>query len=337
MRVAFIVHEFPKLSETFVLNQAIGLLKRGHDVDIFAHQINDVDQAHPDVDEYGLLARTYELPIMPYSLIARVWLALWLFGRNFHRNPAMFLRSLNVFEYGIRVLGLRQIYASVALADKRPYDIVHSQFGTQSFNAVSFARVLHPKPKTINTFRGYDISAFPKKSRKNVYSRIFNEIDLFLANSDFFCRRAIEIGCDPSRIKVLRSGLDCSKFKSVSRSPAADGKIRLVTTGRLVEKKGIEYAIHAVAKLLSDHANLTYSIIGDGPLKPDLQRLIDELNLSQSVHLLGWKDTQEIAEILTQSDLFIAPSVTAEDGDQDAPVNTLKEAMALGMPVISTC
>ncbi|NJL48788.1 MAG: colanic acid biosynthesis glycosyltransferase WcaL [Leptolyngbyaceae cyanobacterium SM2_5_2] len=336
MRIAFIVHEFPKLSETFVLNQAIGLIERGHDVDIYTHEINGTEQAHPDVNKYGLLDHTYELPIMPYSLFLRVILALWLLVRNFHRNPAMFLRSLNIGKYGIQVLGLRQIFASVALADKAPYDIIHSQFGTQSFNAVSFARVLQPTPKTITTFRGYDISAFLKKKGDHVYNRIFKQIDFFLTNSDFFCKRVIKIGCNPSKIRVNRSGLDCSQYTFSPRFSHPDQVVKLVTTGRLVEKKGIIYSIQAVAKVLPNHPNLRYLIIGDGPLKEDFQHLINRLGVSHAVHLMGWKNVREIVDILADSDLFIAPSVTAQDGDQDAPINVLKEAMALGMPVIST-
>jgi colanic acid/amylovoran biosynthesis glycosyltransferase len=103
-----------------------------------------------------------------------------------------------------------------------------------------------------------------------------------------------------------------------------------------VEKKGIEYAIRAVAKLTDVNQNIEYNIIGDGPLKEQFQKLIAELNVGHIVKLLGWKQQQEIVEILDNCHIFIAPSVTAADGNQDAPVNTLKEAMAMGLPVIST-
>ena len=103
-----------------------------------------------------------------------------------------------------------------------------------------------------------------------------------------------------------------------------------------MEKKGIEYAIRAVAKLTDVNQNIEYNIIGDGPLKEQFQKLIAELNVGHIVKLLGWKQQQEIVEILDNCHIFIAPSVTAADGNQDAPVNTLKEAMAMGLPVIST-
>ena len=109
-----------------------------------------------------------------------------------------------------------------------------------------------------------------------------------------------------------------------------------VSTGRLVEKKGLEYSIRAIARIMQHHPNIRYTIIGDGPLKPDLQQLIEELALSQQVSLLGWRKQEEVIKILDRSQILVAPSVTAADGNQDAPVNTLKEAMAMGLPVIGT-
>lgn len=84
------------------------------------------------------------------------------------------------------------------------------------------------------------------------------------------------------------------------------------------------------------YPNIEYQIIGDGELKETLQQLIQSLDITDKVKLVGWKTQPEIIKILDQSDIFIAPSVTAKDGNQDAPVNTLKEAMIMGLPVIAT-
>jgi colanic acid/amylovoran biosynthesis glycosyltransferase len=112
--------------------------------------------------------------------------------------------------------------------------------------------------------------------------------------------------------------------------------VRVITTARLIEKKGIQYAIRAVALAAKVHENIKYLIVGDGPMKSELHQLIHRLHLDPIVELVGQKDQRELIEILKASDIFIAPSITAEDGDEDAPVNTLKEAMAIGLPVIGT-
>ena len=91
-----------------------------------------------------------------------------------------------------------------------------------------------------------------------------------------------------------------------------------------------------MAFLAETYPNIEYNIIGDGELREHFQKLIEKLNVGHIVKLVGWKQQEELIEILDNSHILIAPSVTAADGNQDAPVNTLKEAMAMGLPVIGT-
>lgn len=303
MKVAFIVVRFPLLSETFILNQITGLIDRGHEVDIYAYQPGDTSKMHPDVEKYHLLNRTH-----------------YVFDPKLSAN--YFLQALKGL---VNILG------------KGSYDIIHCQFGTLGLNALLLRKLGLLKGKLITSFRGYDISRYVQQHGSDVYKELFVKGDFFLTNCDYFKHRLLKLGCDEKKVVVLRSGLDSSKFVFTPRSPHPDGRVRIATTGRLVEKKGIEYCIRAVAKLHpAQRQNIEYNIIGDGPLKDKFQQLIQELNVSDTVKLLGWKQQQELIEILNNSHIFIAPSVTAADGDQDAPVNTLKEAMAMGLPVIST-
>jgi colanic acid/amylovoran biosynthesis glycosyltransferase len=77
-------------------------------------------------------------------------------------------------------------------------------------------------------------------------------------------------------------------------------------------------------------------VTGDGPLRADLQGLIDELGIGREVKLTGWKAHDEVIDLMRGSHILIAPSITTADGDQEGIPNVLKEAMALGMPVIGT-
>lgn len=336
MRIAFLVHDFPALSETFILNQATGLIERGHEVHIYTDRLGDTTKVHPDVTAYRLLERTYHLPSIPNHPGLRLLHGIRLWLTHFHKNPGLFLRSLNVFQYGLQAAGFWLVYAAVALYDKPAYDVVHCQFATQGFRGITFCHLIRPRPKLVVMFRGYDISQYVREQGDRVYAPLFKQGDVFLANCEFFRQRVIQLGCRPDRIAVHFSGLDCHKFSFIPRSLRADGRIRIATTGRLVEKKGIEYVIRAIAQLANDYPTLEYTVIGDGPLKHSLQALAEELGISHLVHLLGWRNEQEIIEILNQSDVFVAPSITTEDGNQDAPINVLKEAMAMGLPVIST-
>lgn len=337
MRIAFIVGEFPILSQTFVLNQITGLLERGHSVDIYALDDSQVDNSkvHPDVEKYRLLNRTYYPPSIARNKFLRLLKGLGLLSANCYKDPLVCLRSLTVFEHGKRV-SLYWLYKAIPLLGKGSYDVIHCQFGMYGLLGMKLREIGALKGKLITSFRGYDISWYIKEYGSDVYNELFDTGDFFLTNCEYFKRRLLKLGCDDNKVVVHRSGLDCGKFVFTPRSPHPSGRIRIATTGRLVEKKGIEYGIRAVAKLAKVNQNIEYNIIGDGPLREDFQQLIQALDVSETVNLLGWKDQEEIIEILNNSHIFIAPSVTASDGNQDAPVNVLKEAMAIGLPVIST-
>lgn len=336
MRIAFLVANFPRFSETFVLNQVTGLLDRGYQVDIYTDHVESWSTVHPDVKQYRLWERTYPMKALPKNYLWRVLKGIWLGLTHFHKAPRLMLRSLNLFAYGEQAAGLWLFYSAISLINKPPYDIVHCQFGTQGYRGLTFKRLIQPTPQLLIMFRGHDISRYVRQGGDKVYRKLFKHIDYCLANCEFFRQRVIDLGCQPDKIAVHFSGLDVSKFKFRPRHPVPGEPTHIVTTGRLVEKKGIEYAIRAVARQVSKFPRLTYTIIGEGPLRPSLEALIRELGVESQIQLLGWQNESEIIRILATAHVFIAPSVTAADGNQDAPINVLKEAMAMGLPVIST-
>ena len=338
MRIAFIFGRFPVISEPFILNQISGLVKRGHEVDIYALQgppIEHTDKVHPDVERYRLLERTYYPPERPQTKWLRPLKAWALILANLHKGSLVCLRMRNA-QYGKKAKSWLLFFRAFPFLSKQPYDIIHCQFGPFGVMGMQFRDAGLIQGKLITTFRGFDVSRYVQAQGEDVYNELFEQGDFFLANCEFFRQKAIHLGCAPNQIVVHGSGIDCSRFRFKPRSLPADGTIRIATTGRLVEKKGIEYVIRAIAQVARQHPKVEYHIIGDGPLKVSFQALIQELKLESFVVLHGWKDQQEIIKILDQCQLFVAPSITAVDGNQDAPVNTLKEAMAMGLPVVST-
>lgn len=98
MKIAFVVNEFPALSETFVLNQIVGLIKLDYEVDIYASRPRKESKLHPDVEKYDLLSRTYYAVSMPNSRFARLLKAISLFLSNFPKAPLVMLRVLKSFS-----------------------------------------------------------------------------------------------------------------------------------------------------------------------------------------------------------------------------------------------
>ncbi len=340
MKVAFIVNQFPMLSETFVLNQATGLIDAGHEVDIFTTYSPDpanTEKMHPDVVKYGLLERVHYAQTPPVKQTERIQEGMRLLATHFPKAPSTLLRSLNSFQYGWQATSLKLLYAVIPFLDKGPYDIIHCQFATLTFiGAIARSKVGTPQSKLVVSCRGHDVSAYLRDVDESIHQQIFAAADRFLPNCDFFKHRLLKLGCPAEKITVLRSGIHCDRFQFTPRSLAADEPVRIVTTGRLTEKKGIEYGIRAIAQLVAAGRAVEYYIVGDGPLYQPLQQLIQDLNVENQVKLLGWMQQQELIEVLDRSHIFLSPNVTAQDGNQDAPVNTIKEAAAMGLPSVST-
>ena len=91
---------------------------------------------------------------------------------------------------------------------------------------------------------------------------------------------------------------------------------KVLSVGRLMEKKGIAYGIKAVSQFLRmrPQTRVIYEIAGDGPLKDELQALIHSLGCQRNVKMLGWRTQKEIAELMDDAQIFLAPSVTSSDG-----------------------
>lgn len=215
------------------------------------------------------------------------------------------------------------------------YDIIFAQFGPEG-------RVgLHLKKKgvsgkLITCFRGDDITKSLTKS-PTYYDELFEKGDLFLPVCDYFKEKLIEFGCPKEKIYTHHSGIALPKFKSHKKKPLlSKKKISIVTACRLIEKKGIYYAIKAVGRALKQHPTINYTIIGDGTEREKLQKLIDRLNLKNTIHLLGWKAHKEVIQEISKADIFLHPSIDTEKLSLEGIPNTIKEAMACQVPVIST-
>lgn len=335
MRIAFLVSVFPTLSETAILNQITGLLERGHEVDIFAVSRGRQATVHPDVAKYRLLERTYYVDI-PERKWLRLGTGLGILLTRLPRYPAVVLRTLNVFRFGRHAVSLWLLHFVAPFLGKGPYDVVHCQFGPNGNRALVLKELGVIDGKLITTFRGYDLSSDLRRYGPHVYDRLFVEADLICCVSASMKDKLVALGCDANKIVVHRSGVDTQKFTLRPLTPADNGTVRVLTVARLVEKKGVQYGIQAVATLLQRYPQLEYRIVGDGPLREELNRLIASLGAQTHITLLGWKRQDEIIALLQNTDILVAPSVTAATGDEEGVPGVVMEALACGVPVVST-
>jgi colanic acid/amylovoran biosynthesis glycosyltransferase len=335
MKIAFLVRHFPALSETFVLNQITGLIDRGHEVDILAESPRREALVHPDVERYGLVKRTAYWPARPRSRPTRWLKGLVLLARTGASRPRAAAVAANVAAYGRLALTMNLGYAATPIRAGRRYDIVHCHFGDNGILGMALRDMGLLEGKLITSFYGFDLSLALKKSPR-LYSRLVVHGDLFLPVSERFHQRLLELGCASTKVTVHRMGIDCRRFAFRSRQPRPDGVLRLVSVARLVEKKGIEYAIRAVAELKTTGRRIVYTIVGDGPLAQHLARLVADLRVGDVVHWLGTRAQPDVIRILDDAHVLVAPSVVAGNGDEEGTPAILMEAMAMGLPVIAT-
>ncbi len=333
-----IVNSFPVITETFILNQITGLLKRGINVDIYSFYKNDNSiQHHAQIDKYRLSEKNICLDSVPESKIARIRNIVRYLVR--YRSIAMLMkmvRTCNFVRYGKPAATLYLANILYLLRDAPGYDIIHCQFGALAPDVLRLMEIGILQGKLVTSFRGYDATVYIRKN-KGIYKELFEKGNLFLPVSNSIRSILIKRGCNENKIKVLHSGINSKDFNDVINIPQSGDVIQIATIGRLTEKKGIIYGIRAIQKVLGAGYRVCYNIVGDGNLRTDLENFINKHELNGNVILDGWKTQDELVIFLREKiHILIAPSITTEEGDQEGIPNVLKEAMAAGKPVVAT-
>jgi colanic acid/amylovoran biosynthesis glycosyltransferase len=335
MKVAVFVDTFPLITETFILNQIAGLLERGIEVEIFA-TVPGEHRSMALFTKYGLESRTRYLSLKPKNYLVRGCVLLQKLAQNRNgRGAAVLLKAMNAFRYGRESLSLALPYATMPFLGDGKYDIVHCQFGKLGLKALKLMETGALQGKLVVSFRGGDATRF-LKSHPGAYGPLFPRGDLFLTVSDSLKRRIIEEGCPEGKIRILHSGIDCGSFPFLPRALHPGERVRILSVGRLVGKKGFMPALEAMGLLQERGRDFEYAVIGEGPLRGALERRSAELSLEGRVSFPGWLPHEGVVARMSSSHILLAPSMTAPDGDMEGIPNVLKEAMAMGMPVVGT-
>ncbi|MDY6989120.1 MAG: glycosyltransferase [Thermodesulfobacteriota bacterium] len=332
MKVAFIVDMFPSLAETFILNQITGLIDLGHNVEIFAGARSTETEMHPEIQHYGLLKRTHYHNEVPQNRVRRLIKGLLLIVALFPRYPTVVLRSLNVLEYGGDAWSLSLFYKVALFLRHGTFDIIQCHFGHNG-NLGALLKKMGIHGKIVTMFHGYDLRRASDKDA-TMYAPVFQGGDCLLAISDYSHRHLVALGADPDKITYHPVGIDVESFPFRWASPlkVIPTPTTILSVARLRQEKGLSYGIRAVNKLLRNnpHLAIEYRVIGGGPLKEELERLVHELKLHKVVRLLGPGNRDEVIKALAQAHLFLLPS------DSEVLPVVLMEASATGLPAVAT-
>jgi colanic acid/amylovoran biosynthesis glycosyltransferase len=331
MRIAIITSVFPALSETFVLEHIVELIRRGHDVTVFSLERPKDILVNANISKYGLLNRTVYYPGFPVNKFERILKAIPLFIKSFAKNPPAILRAMNFFRWGKEAGSLRNLFAIAPFVGREKFDVVHCHFGPNG-NIGALIRICGVRfAKFVVSFHGYDANSFARSHGANIYYDLFKVADSIVANTEFIKRRLVSIGCSEEKIVVIPASFDVSQFHFNGKILADNEPVKLLSIGRLVEVKGTRFAIEAAAILKRKGIPFRYDVIGDGPLKSELEELINNLGVGDCVRLLGAKSNEEVKDFLRDYHILLQPSIRAENGDEEAQGLVIQEAQASGL------
>lgn len=335
MRIAFWGGVFPPSYETFIFNQVRGLVERGCDMGIIAQKRGKPGNILNEKELEYFSNRVWYRPKFPVGRVGRLVGAAKLTLQYGYRWPRKVRDALQRLDEAPQLGTVGCLYAMIPFLLAGRFDIIHCQYGPLGLIAVELRRRGLIEGKIVTTFRGYDLSTVIQ-ANPDCYTSLFEHGDVMLPNNaDFQCRLE-RMGCPPEKIIMQREGIDCQQFAFRPRSLQTGQKPRLITASRLTEKKGIKYTIASLAKVAERVGPIEYVIVGDGPLRGELETLATATPETVDVRLLGWMCPDAVAAEMARAHILVQASVKAESGNEEGIPNVIKEAMACGMPVVGT-
>lgn len=336
MKIAFLLDSFPVISETFILDQITGMIDKGIDVYIISRTKPRtlVHQIHKKVHKYHLLEKTIYINF-PQHRFQRIRYFFMTFIKNLKINPKLTLSSINIFKFKQKAISLYLFYHIEPFL-KEKFDILHAHFG---LNGVLGQKLIDCgiNSKLITSFHGIDMYTHVYEFGNDIYTDLFQKGSLISANSNYSRNRLIDLGCNPVKLFVLPESLYITDFPFMEKKLNKPNQVvNFLTVARFVEKKGHIYALRAFLNVLRNKEAWHYYLIGDGPLRDEIEDFIINNNLQEHVTLVGSQPRDVVRQYFQKSHIFILPSVTAQNGDKEGQALVNQEAQAMGLPVIST-
>ncbi|MEO0964130.1 MAG: glycosyltransferase [Planctomycetota bacterium] len=337
MRIGVITAEFPRLSETFVSGPVIELLQRGHDVHVFSRRPRDEGgRFSSKAAEQILSDRVHYIPDFSRSALSQ---ARSIITNELPRGwglPFYLPRAAQLCVHEGKDLSILSYLIASLIQRNGPFDALHAHFLDMWLPLAYALKLQKSQTRCVVTFHGHDVNRrqISAKSNRRV-ERLVNSNFEFTANTRFTRKQAMKLGIPKDRIRIVPAPVEVEDIAYKERVKPASGPIHILSIGRLVEKKGMSQLISAMPKVLRKH-DCRLHIVGGGPLKEELETLVEKIHVQHAVILHGWSDRAEILRMLDQSHIFVLASVTASDGDREGQGVVLQEAQAAGLPVVST-
>lgn len=331
VRVAYLTSRYPAPSHTFVLREVRALRRQGICVETYSIRRPSDSEILSEVDKDEHRRTTALLPARPLmfikahvsALVRRpgIYFATAVGAMRSTKSPRRALWQLFYFVEAIimwnqlRVSGIRHIHAHMANVAA---DVARmaARFGED--DGLSWSFTMHGPTEF------FDVSHYDLVGKAADADRV-----VCISN---FCRSQLEAtGADlADKSLIVHCGLNIGEYEFALRERQADATFRILCVGRLVPEKGQRRLVEAVGALRESGYDVRLTMVGDGPSRASLEKLIEGLKLGDMVELAGVVGQDSISSYYQSADVFCLPSSA-----EGVPV-VLMEAMALGVPVIST-
>ncbi len=326
VRVGYVLKRFPRTSETFILNEILELERQGIPIEIFS-----LSEPADEVRHQALKNVQARVTYLPQDSM----LKSWLIREGKHVDGIFRERPLAELGEEARETSALAIKGAtvVALARQRGVKHLHAHFGTAATSVAMLAWRLSGIPYS---FTAHAKDIFHESVDQALLKGKILEARFVITVSEYNRRYLTGVAGEDLAGKIVRvySGIDLQQFHpgpSITREQNV-----VLAVGRLVEKKGFHHLVEA-CRLLSDRKrSFQCLIVGEGPERSSLAKQIATLGLQEPVILVGAQPQEQVLEMLKRATVFVLPSVVSATGDRDGLPTVLLEALAMGVPAIST-
>jgi glycosyltransferase involved in cell wall biosynthesis len=331
MRIAYIVSRFPHLPETFILREIVALEKLGWKIELYPMIYQNQEIVHEQAIPW--LHRAHRLPWLSVDIILAnlnelvnrpgLYLSLWI--RVISEN----VRSLKFLSRAIVLFPKAVLMAKMLRDDGIKH--VHAHYATHT---ALVAWIIH-KLTNISysvTVHAHDI--FVEKAMLVEKLRSTIQIVAISEYNKNYLSKTIGTWIN-DKTQVIRCGVDPTLY-SASRSSKKNKVFEVISVGSLQPYKGHKFLVQACVILRDRNVPFRCRIIGGGELYPELLKMIHAHSLTDVVQLLGSKNQDDVAHMLSEADCYVQPSVVTPAGKMEGIPVALMEAMASKIPVIAT-
>ncbi len=336
--VAYVLKRYPRLTETFILNEIRAMERLGERLHIFSLLPPEPPPHHPMVAE---VRAPVHVPPDGWRARARVTIVahmamLRAFPGRYVRSATLAMARTLTSRHPVSLW--RQFARAGVVADtcrREGVRHIHAHFANAPTSVAHFAHRMSGIPFSFTAHAKDIYLSRPMILRRHLHAAQF--VATCTAYNAAYLRQ-VAPRLDPRRVHLVYHGIDLQSFacaEARSMKPAGH-RARVLAVGRLVPKKGHEDLIGACALLRDQGVEFECEIVGSGPLHEALLGEVHRRDLTDRVRLCGAMTHRELITRYREADLFVLAPRIADDGDRDGIPNVIAEAMAVGVPVVAT-